>query len=293
MNITKVTYLLQHPEAITSEDTAALNAFVKEYPYFQAARALQLKGLFNQDSFHYNKSLKITAAYTTDRSLLFDFINSKVFHQNKASQKIAKHQSKLNDISVIAEEVRAIKDVFNEDDYKSSNSVMDPEIFQPKKKNEEQHRKEKDENLASETVLKIGKPLDFNNERHSFSEWLQLSKHQPISREVSEPETENNLTEEESSEINRSPNFDLIDRFLEKSPKIVPSKEIINNKNLAKEATSEKNQLMTETLARVYLEQKKYKKAIQAYQILILKYPEKSSLFADQISAIKKLQQNN
>ena len=51
--------------------------------------------------------------------------------------------------------------------------------------------------------------------------------------------------------------------------------------------------LMTETLARVYLEQKKYSKAIQAYEILILKYPEKSSFFADRISDIKILQQNN
>lgn len=50
---------------------------------------------------------------------------------------------------------------------------------------------------------------------------------------------------------------------------------------------------MTETLARVYLEQKKYQKAIQAYEILILKYPEKSSFFADHISDIKILQQNN
>jgi hypothetical protein len=50
---------------------------------------------------------------------------------------------------------------------------------------------------------------------------------------------------------------------------------------------------MTETLAKVYLEQKKYNKAIQAYEILILKYPEKSSFFADQINEIKNLQQNN
>ena len=50
---------------------------------------------------------------------------------------------------------------------------------------------------------------------------------------------------------------------------------------------------MTETLARVYLEQKKYSKAIQAYEILILKYPEKSSFFADRISDIKIVQQNN
>ena len=50
---------------------------------------------------------------------------------------------------------------------------------------------------------------------------------------------------------------------------------------------------MTETLARVYLEQKNYKKAIQAYKILILKNPEKSGFFADQIRAIEKLQENN
>jgi hypothetical protein len=50
---------------------------------------------------------------------------------------------------------------------------------------------------------------------------------------------------------------------------------------------------MTETLARVYLEQKKYQKAIQAYEILILKYPEKSIFFADRIQNIKILQQNN
>ena len=47
---------------------------------------------------------------------------------------------------------------------------------------------------------------------------------------------------------------------------------------------------MTETLAKVYLEQKKYKKAIQAYKILSLKYPEKSGFFADRITAVKQLQ---
>jgi hypothetical protein len=55
----------------------------------------------------------------------------------------------------------------------------------------------------------------------------------------------------------------------------------------------DKSYLMTETLARVYLEQKKYSKAIQAYEILILKYPEKSSFFADRILDIKNIQQKN
>jgi hypothetical protein len=47
---------------------------------------------------------------------------------------------------------------------------------------------------------------------------------------------------------------------------------------------------MTETLAHVYLEQKKYQKAITAFTVLSLKYPEKSSFFANQIKAIKKIQ---
>ncbi|MEO1032343.1 MAG: tetratricopeptide repeat protein, partial [Bacteroidota bacterium] len=51
--------------------------------------------------------------------------------------------------------------------------------------------------------------------------------------------------------------------------------------------------LMTETLARIYLEQKNYDKAIQSYKILSLKYPEKSSFFADQIKWVEEVKDNN
>ena len=44
---------------------------------------------------------------------------------------------------------------------------------------------------------------------------------------------------------------------------------------------------MTETLAKLYYKQKKFKDAIKAYEILCLKYPEKISLFADKIKTIK------
>ncbi|MEE2605493.1 MAG: hypothetical protein VYB19_04990, partial [Bacteroidota bacterium] len=44
---------------------------------------------------------------------------------------------------------------------------------------------------------------------------------------------------------------------------------------------------MTETLAKVYVRQEKYKEALKAYKILSLKYPEKISLFANQIKDLK------
>lgn len=257
MNISEVKSLLQHPEEISGIQTRNLQEFIAEYPYFQAARALQLKGLYNQQSFLYNSQLKVTAAYTSDRSLLFDFINSSYFYRKQT----------LKAATVLNEAVKPTVESTNEETLQTTTE-------EPQE--------------ASEEILNIGKPLDFNNERHSFSEWLQLAKAKPIQREpAKEPEP---VTEKPVSKSNK---FDLIDKFLEKTPKIVPSREHTNNSNLAKQHTSASSQLMTETLARVYLEQKKYKDAIQAYEILILKYPEKSGLFADQINAIKKLQQNN
>ena len=53
-----------------------------------------------------------------------------------------------------------------------------------------------------------------------------------------------------------------------------------------------KEDYMTETLAKVYVKQEKYKEAMTAYKILSLKYPEKISLFANQIKDLKKKLKN-
>ena len=54
----------------------------------------------------------------------------------------------------------------------------------------------------------------------------------------------------------------------------------------------ENDELVTPTLAKVYLEQEHYEKAISAYEKLILKYPKKNSFFAAQIKLITKLKNN-
>jgi tetratricopeptide (TPR) repeat protein len=288
MNVTDYTYLINKPDAINEKQTDALGKVLDEFPFFQSARALRLKGLFNENSFRYNYALKVTAAHTTDRTVLFDFITSDTF---VAIQKglYDKKILELLDISVIDSE------------------VIKPEIrLEPKINTLEQSilitikgatsieaaEKEIASNLAmtAKENLEIGKPLGFSiNEKHSFQEWLQLSRTQPIEREKEKVVNSDIAALDED----KRKKAEIIDKFIEASPKISPIKQSTESTTYFESNKTDNSYLMTETLARVYLEQKKYQKAIQAYEILILKYPEKSSFFADRISDIKILQQNN
>ena len=126
--------------------------------------------------------------------------------------------------------------------------------------------------ITKKEELKIGQPLEFDEtEEYSFTEWLSLTKVQKINREEKE-ET------------------DLINNFIEKSPTIKGEKnKFFSPIETAKSSIIENEELVTETLARVYLEQEYFEKAIESYKKLSLKYPKKSSFFAEQINLINNL----
>ena len=282
MNITDYTYLINKPNAINEKQTVALEKVLDEFPYFQSVRALQLKGLYNQNSFKYNIALKITAAHTTDRAVLFDFITSDTF---TAIQKefYDKKTLELLDINVVDSEL-----IVYQAKLEHKTNTLERSILTTITK--ALPLESDDPNKIAEEKLAIGQPLDFSvNEKHSFQEWLQLSRTLPIEREP-----ENKISQKTPPiDENKKKKAELIDKFIETSPKISPVKHGAPSTVTFELNKDDNSYLMTETLARVYLEQKKYLKAIQAYQILILKYPEKSSFFADRISDIKILQQNN
>ena len=280
MNITDFTYLINKPEAVNEKQSDALEKVLVEFPYFQSARALQLKGLYNQDSYKYNHALKVTATHTTDRTVLFDFITSNTFVAVQKGLYDKKVQELLN-IGVIDHEI--LKSEFK---VETKINTLEQSILTTIKEATEIDNKTK--KVAEK--LEIGKPLDFSiNEKHSFQEWLQLSRIKPIERETKTNES----LENHSLNIERSKKAEIIDKFIESNPKIIPLRPNENSPIPIESNENQPHYLMTETLARVYLEQKKYQRAIQAYEILILKYPEKSSLFADRISDIEILQQNN
>ena len=109
-------------------------------------------------------------------------------------------------------------------------------------------------------------------ELHSFLDWISIVQTKKIVR-------------------SKKQNSDkIINIFLEKKPKIKNNKQrFFNASENAKKSIVENNDIITETLAKVYAKQEHFEKAILAYQKLSLKYPQKSSYFADQIKVIKKI----
>lgn len=335
MNLSEYTYLLNNPNAVNEKQAKALETVVDSFPFFQSARALYLKGLYNQDSYKYNFALKQTAAHTTDRSVLFDFITSDEFtiiEKDIYEQKLAQ----LMDIEVVesnidyaifteTNNVIEIQDVeestlptvefepiadiefikVEELETTVNNSEPEEKIIPVEIVNEvisvdiTNDKQIAEENTIAEEKLQLGKPISFTqNEQHSFQEWLQLASINPIERktEVSKPLFSVKPIEKEDQKVgnvsDKQKKLEIIDKFIETNPKITPAREVVETPVKSIEI-SDTTHLMTETLARVYLEQKKFSKAIQAYEILILKYPEKSIFFADRIKDIKILQQNN
>lgn len=295
MNVKDFTYFLEHPTKVVEPiHTKHLEDIIEEYPFFQAARALHLKGLKNLNSYKYNKALKTTAAFTTDRDVLFEFITSKDFLRYDIDEKTNKETITPKEVDkATVSLIETSEDKPLPQDEKDAEHILDPELFQSKPSTI----------TKEEETLDIGKPLTFNaEEKYSFSEWLSLASKKPESSTTADQS--NSLDKVENASLKetkpvkkldtlKKKKFERIDKFIASNPKIDPTEQKGTKLDISNSIKINKNELMTETLARVYLEQKKYKKAIQAFKILSLKYPEKSSFFADRIKAVEKIQKDN
>jgi argonaute-like protein implicated in RNA metabolism and viral defense len=132
---------------------------------------------------------------------------------------------------------------------------------------------QEDSNISINTDIRNLKKEDKKAELHSFLDWISIVQTKKIVRSKKQNPDE------------------IINLFLENKPKIKNNtkQRFFNASENARKSIKENNDIITETLAKVYAKQEHFEKAILAYQKLSLKYPQKSSYFADQIKVIKKL----
>lgn len=171
----------------------------------------------------------------------------------------------------------------------------------------EQEEFEADVIESVEPVIVAEKPVDLSN--LSFVEWLKYKQGKTFTAISSEEKVEGPQEQTESvtpqkndtkvDEIKKAKKsglsrFDvdaLLNKFIKEEPSISrPQADFYNPVKNARQSVEESPDLVTETLAKIYVLQKNYTKAIQAYEQLSLVYPEKKTFFASQIKKIKEEQ---
>ncbi len=122
--------------------------------------------------------------------------------------------------------------------------------------------------------------IEKQKEIHSFASWFSiLNSEKPVEGEAFSG-IKNTKKENQ---------WQIIDKFIEDNPRILPAKQISEeNTDISIDSTRDSESMLTETLAKIYVKQGYYSKAIFIYKKLSLKFPEKSIYFAGQIKKIEK-----
>lgn len=273
---------IRQPDNIAQLSEQEILAFTQQFPYCQTGQLISALQLNFSNSLHFETQLKKAAAYTSDRKKLFELLQIKTEEEKPSSE---------NTIIVEAETVdeTTIESASTSNAIEESSEKVNIDLQDPLAKNyiteavsstyfidaDSEIPEEFISNTEKEIVEEKTEPTFNENETHSFSEWLHhLQGDEIIS------------AEHESKKKNLE--LDIIDKFIQEDPKIQPKKtEFYSPVNMARLSVVDNSDMVSETLALIYVEQGNYNKAIEAYEKLCLKNPEKRSYFANQIKILK------
>jgi len=214
-----------------------------------------------KEDFYSAKTTSESSAEKEERETTIDFYASK-----KADSDAQEEQTSYSPVNIYQKQIdtekeaaEVSKNLVQEENISTTEEVANSEKPEPKAE------------IETEKVSEVVKPTSNSNVTSFISTWKSWLK---IDRsEIVTPSEQDKKTA-------------IIDKFIENNPKISPIKEDVDF--IVKEKSNDISHLMTETLAQLYVEQKLYTKAIQAYKILQEKHPEKTEEFEERIEEIKK-----
>ena len=304
---------IKNPNSLEKDSVKELQKLVNDFPYFQSAHLLLSLASKKWDASVYQKSLKKTAIVVTNRSHLFNLIQQ--FELSNTVIEDSDHQKLV--VEEVLDPIDSTKElnILKAAELLTENSdseISETEFQQKTKPNAEEVLEneiakqvvsaivEKQMNNLYDTQLLFKQ----NKEPENFTDWLRLiqkSNKQLSAENILDTNTENNtdiktrlekgkIITQESALNKKLKNLALIDKIIENSPgqiKIKDDQKFYSPEQNAKESLLENEHLVSETLAKIYALQGSVNKAVRAYEILSLKFPQKSAYFASLIQKLK------
>ena len=310
MNRQQLYDLISDPSILDEKSLAALQELTARYPFFQAGRMLLLKNLHLLDNLLYEPELKKSAIYISDRTRLFELIEGmypekQPVEENRVREEVVekpkepeeKKEDRHSSVAVTGK-VESVNDYFGVDDV--TETIQGGKVgfsFNSGDKGQEDNVPEEllfdyeksDDAAAYSLSIYDEEKVEEEAEKegsYSFEDWLSF---------VSTNRKGKKSEDEVKSKPERNKTLDVIDRFLSNEDKTIkPKAEPAKGEKAPVKETSavEGDELMTETLAKIYVKQGHYSKALKIFEKLSLKYPEKSVYFAQQIKKVEKLISN-
>jgi hypothetical protein len=308
--------ILKSPYNLDKGTLVFLEKMALEYPYSQSLQIILAKNLQSFDKLDFERQVNKASAYAVDRRKFQRYISDKDRYEPKNQQLLDNTTTASTIIS--AEQIQTNR---QETDNASQNTADQKDRSRTlleivKKRLEEIHKSkiEKPETIDNlpdndtqpidptvdaklkETVMdenELGKGNGGGNDIQLGDEnSLLISPDIADNIEKLQPGQSEPQLKTEPEAIEPAPNKTdinyLIDKFLKEEPRIVVRKDLPEKQeDLSEKSTYEHPQLVSETLAKVYLKQGNKEKALDIYEKLCLKFPEKSSYFAQKIIAIK------
>lgn len=260
---------IQHPESLGEESLQELRALLERYPYFQTAWVLYLKNLYLLKDEAFREELRRGALYVADLGVLFYYIEGDRFV-------IQKH-----------EEERAKADV--------SDRTLDL-IDRFLSETTEPLQTPKEIPISMEVNLDYAAVLMKSGDAPADGVEAPQLRGQDlidsfIARDsaggVSAVHQEILQTSDEDSEM--LPDIQPVEAEDISSGVDVRDDEMEETEPSETAAEDEDESYFTETLAKIYIKQQRYDKALEIIKKLNLKYPKKNIYFADQIRFLEKL----
>jgi hypothetical protein len=252
--------LIQHPELMNRETLYELRRITAEHPYYQTARLLLLKNLYLLHDSTFDEELRRSAIYITDRRVLFNLVEAAHYRLKRKSP-----QSFTNKPD------RRAAAVAQEDDSRTV-SLIDtflstiPEEDELKKEKKEEHRKPTAVDATTDYVA-----------------YLLSTDFEELDNEDINGDGNDNGNGNENGNVNQTDN--LIDAFINNEGKITLQEELEYTPEQEEEGDGDEmtsDEYLTETLAGIYIKQKRYKKALDIMEKVNEKANSNNKYYEDQ-----------